>query len=319
MHTANLIPNAPARRAIKATLALLAPHLLLLPVATRTAFAAPPTISEPSVSALTATPAPAAAPVDSAPTTVLESPSPPPAATPPAAEPATEPSSTVAAPKSEPNSPTSHAAPAPAAKPPAATPPACPPAPAEHDEYDGPPLLVGDARKKVKVGGYGGPTVAYTHMLNRDGVLVGGEGAVLINHRLSFGGAGYGFTGTPEGPAANDGTPREFFTGYGGFLIRYAIYTNIPVYASFGMLVGGGGITLAPRTHTDDDTDTNNVETRGFFVLQPDVSLHANVTRWLRFGLTFAYRIAESVDDFDPIGEDMSGVVVGGNIQAGWF
>ena len=40
---------------------------------------------------------------------------------------------------------------------------------------------------------------------------------------------------------------------------------------------------------------------------------------WLRFGLTFGYRFATAVDQFDFQGGDMSGPVVGGNIQAGWF
>jgi hypothetical protein len=181
-------------------------------------------------------------------------------------------------------------------------------------------LLLGDGKKKVKVGGYGGPIVAYSRMLGRDGVLVGGEGAVLIDHRLSFGGAGYVFSRSPDGPPAPDGTPREFFTGYGGVLIRYAVYSDLPIYASFGTLVGGGAIALAPRHDDDEDEDDNdNVETRGFFVLQPDVSLHANATRWLRFGLIFGYRIATAVDHFDYHGSDMSGPVVGGSVQAGWF
>lgn len=182
-------------------------------------------------------------------------------------------------------------------------------------------MLLGDAKKKPAVGGYGGPTVAYTHMIHRDGVLVGGEGAVLIDHRLAFGGAGYVFSRSPNGPAAADGTAREFFTGYGGFLIRYSVYSRFPVYASFGALFGGGAITLAPRTHDDKDDDgtTDNVETRGFFVMQPDVSLHANATRWLRFGLTFGYRFATAVDQFEYRAGDMSGPVIGGNFQGGWF
>jgi hypothetical protein len=137
---------------------------------------------------------------------------------------------------------------------------------------------------------------------------------------LSFGGAGYGFSRTPDGPPSADGKPREFFAGYGGVVVRYAIYADIPVYASFGVLVGGGAVTLAPRHSDDDDGDDgDNVATRGFFVVQPDVSVHVNATRWLRFSLTGGYRIATAVDDFGYAGNDLSGVVLGGNAQAGWF
>lgn len=166
-------------------------------------------------------------------------------------------------------------------------------------------------------------TVAYTHMLHRDGVLVGGQGGVLIGHRLSIGGAGYGFTRTPDGPSLPDGTSREYTTGYGGLMLRYAAYSSsFPVYASLGLVVGGGGVVLAPHhdhDDDDDDVDEDDVEGRGYFIAQPDLSLHLNPTRWLRFGLTVGYRFASSVEDFDYDAGAVGGVVVGGTIEAGSF
>lgn len=286
MPTAMFDPSAQPRRTFRATITFLSLPLLLSASAVNTAFAQPAPVAP-----TPATPAPAAAPEPAA--TV------PPA---PAAEQPKQPPPAVVV-----------STPAPASA------PSAQPAPqTKSADYDGPPLLLGDAKKKPAVGGYGGPTVAYTHMLNRDGVLIGGEGAVLVDHRLSFGGAGYAFSRSPDGPAAPDGTPREFFTGYGGFLIRYAVYSDIPVYASLGALIGGGALTLAPRQHDDEDTG-DKVQTRGYFVAQPDVSLHVNATRWLRFGLVFGYRVATAVNDFDFKGSDMSGPVVGGNFQGGWF
>ena len=298
MSTTNTVPSARRPRAVKAALVLLSLPFSLLPPLVRTASAAPPPVAS--------TPAPPApAPAS---TSTTEQPS----STEPAAAVAAEPSVAPAVPPPVTTAPPSNPAATTVAPP--------PPKQAKQEEYEGPPMLLGNSKKKLKVGGYGGPTIAYTHMLHRDGVLVGGEGAVLIDHRLSFGGAGYVFSRSPDGPPASDGTPREFFTGYGGFLIRYAVYSDIPVYASFGTLIGGGAITLAPRQRDDnDEANDENVETRGFFVLQPDISLHANATRWLRFGLTFGYRIASAVEHFDYQGGDMSGPVVGGNIQGGWF
>ena len=211
-------------------------------------------------------------------------------------------------------------APPPAATAPAPTtaPSAAAPAPPKHDEYTGPPLLLAPRGKKPTLGGYGGLTVAYSHMLHRDGVLVGGEGGVLIEHRLTLGGAGYGFSRTPGGPPALDGTPREYFAGYGGFLIRYAVYSTIPLYASFGVLIGGGALTLAPQHH--DNADTHQyAESRGYFVLQPDVSVHVNMTRWLRLSLLAGYRLATSVEAFHYRADDIGGAILGGNIEAGWL
>lgn len=192
-----------------------------------------------------------------------------------------------------------------------------PPPPTRHEEYDGPPLLLGHKNKKPQIGGYGGPTIAYSRMLGRDGVLIGGEGGVLIDHRLTLGGAGYAFSRTPDGPPAPDGSPRNYFSGYGGFVIRYAVYADMPIYASLGLLLGGGAITLATRDH--DHEGDENAEVRGYFVAQPDASLHVNLTRWLRVSLLGGYRIASGVEAFHYQASDISGAVVGGNIQGGWF
>jgi|GEM_PF-1589765 len=310
METTTTIRSLHARGALRARFVFWAvPSSLLIASVGRTAIAAQPAVPTPAASA-PAAPAPSAVPAPAPPVTGAPASAAP---APNAAQPLpAEPSAPVATPVPSAAASGNTAIPADATT-------QQPVTRAKHDEYDGPPLLLGDKKKKLTLGGYGGPTIAYTHMLRRDGVLIGGEGAVLIDHRLSFGGAGYVFSRTPDGPAAADGTAREFFTGYGGFLIRYAVYSQIPVYASFGTLIGGGALTLAPRHQDDDDTSDDHVQTRGFFVLQPDVSLHVNATRWLRFGLTFGYRIATAVDHFAYQSNEMSGPIVGGNFQGGWF
>jgi hypothetical protein len=309
MFTRNVIPFVRSRRAVRAGIVLFSLSSALLLGLEQITFASEPA-STPAAPAVVSTPS---APATLAPGAATQGSS--------AAQPVGHEVGTAA--DSLPTAgalPMANAPPATGHAEPAAVRSAAQPEQASHDEYDGPPLLLGDSKKKVKVGGYGGLTIAYSRMLNRDGMLVGGEGAVLVDHRLSFGAAGYVFSRSPDGPPAPDGTAREYFTGYGGVLIRYAIYSDLPVYASFGALIGGGAVTLAPRVHDDsDESQHENVKTRGYFVFQPDVSLHANATRWLRFGLIFGYRVATPVNDFDFHGGDVSGVVVGGSIQAGWF
>jgi hypothetical protein len=191
--------------------------------------------------------------------------------------------------------------------------------------YDGPPLLLGSG--KLKVGAYGGLGVAYTRMLHRDGVVTDLELAVLIDHRVTLGAAGYVFSRTPRAPAAADGTPREYVSGYGGLLLRYAAFADFPVYASFGVLVGGGVVTRQDRARYDyrssdaeDDYDPHaHEQNEGFFMVQPDLSLHANATRWLRFSLTGGYRFASGVSRFGYDSTALSGAVAGGNVELGWF
>lgn len=193
--------------------------------------------------------------------------------------------------------------------------------------YDGPPLLFGVG--KPRLGAYASLGVAYTHMLHRDGVVTDLEADVLIDHRLSLGLAGYIFSRTPHGPATFDGVPREFATAYGGLRVRYAVFAeNFPIYASAGVLIGGGMLSLQDRVGSFrrsgcgsawDDCSYNDERYAGYFVVQPDLAVHANATRWLRFSVTGGYRVASAASDLGYGATALSGLVAGGSIDIGWF
>jgi len=200
---------------------------------------------------------------------------------------------------------------------------------ANRDSYEGPPLLLGDG-KKVKVGAYGGIGGAYTRLMGEDSGLVSFEGALLFDHRLSLGVAGYAFTRTPAGPLASDGGAQQFGAGYAGLALRYSVFGGLPVYGTFGVVMGAGAVNLR---HADafsfesscdnhscrDSGDWQNGRFDPFLFVQPEVALNANVTRWLRLGATVGYRFTGGVGRFGLSEADLNGVVLGGNIQLGWF
>jgi hypothetical protein len=195
------------------------------------------------------------------------------------------------------------------------------------DSYDGPALLLGRG-KKLGVGGYLGMGGAYTRLMDRESGLVSFEAALLLDHRLSLGVAGYGFTRTPRGPAGYDGSPQEFAAGYGGFAVRYSVFGRSPIYATFGLVLGAGAINLHDKHkwHDEDWGDWPNEDGEWhagrfdpFLFVQPEIALNANATRWLRFGVTGGYRFTNGVGRFGLDNSDLNGVVVGGNIQLGWF
>lgn len=201
------------------------------------------------------------------------------------------------------------------------------PAP-EPDSYEGPRPLLGG--KKVKVGGYGGVGAAYTRFMGRDSGLVSLEGALLLDHRLSFGLAGYGFTRTPSGPDAADGSQRQFGAGYGGLAVRYSVFGSWPVYGTFGLVLGAGAVSLHPKRDWDDESswgddweDDDDAWQVGrvdpFMVVQPELALNANVTRWMRVGVTGGYRFTGGVGRFDLDESDLNGAIIGVNLQLGWF
>jgi hypothetical protein len=181
---------------------------------------------------------------------------------------------------------------------------------------DGPPLLFG---KNLEVGGYGSVDVAYSRMFGQDGALVGLQGALLLDHRLSLGLAGYGWSNSQAAPPDALGNAQRFETGYGGATIRYSLYIdNLPVYLTVGALVGGGAIALTPEDGNDDAFDGHE-DNDIFAVVQPDLTLHANLTPWLRLGLTAGYRFTSGVDRHGYEESDVNGLMVGGQVQFGRF
>lgn len=186
---------------------------------------------------------------------------------------------------------------------------------AEPTSDAGPPLLFGH---DIDVGGYGGLDVLYTRMFGRDGVAAGVQGAILIDHRLALGVAGYGFSNPLSGPNAADGSAQQFDTGYGGVTVRYSMFLdNLPFYPSLGVLVGGGAIDLTKTDEVDFGNDHSDGDV--FAVVQPDITLHANLTRWMRVGLTAGYRFTSGVNQLGFDQSDVNGVVAGAQIQFGSF
>jgi hypothetical protein len=205
----------------------------------------------------------------------------------------------------------------PAAPPVPASEPEPPVAEEEPAEYTGPPTLLGSG--KVAVGGYGGVTVNYTRIYDHNGLMVGGEGAVLLEHRLAFGGAGYGLTTTLHGPPLADGSPSRLHFGYGGGLVRYHIITDHLAYLSVALLVGAGGITLSDEEELDVDPGSEDFEGNGFLVVEPGLGLHMNITRWMRFGLNASYRFTNGVSLRGLRDADIRGPALGAHAQFGWL
>lgn len=187
-----------------------------------------------------------------------------------------------------------------------------------------PPTLFGS---KIAIGGYGSLDVAYTRMFGRNGALLGLQGALLLDHRLSLGAGAYVWTNPKPGPDNEFGESRRYQTAYMGGLIRYAFLRNSPIYLSGGLLIGGGAVVLAPdddddddrRRNRDRDDDVEREDVDLFAVFQPDVTVHANITRWMRLGVTVGYRLTAGVGRLGYDESDVNGIVAGGNIQFGYF
>jgi hypothetical protein len=176
--------------------------------------------------------------------------------------------------------------------------------------------------RKMKLGGYGSVNAAYTRMFEKDGALIGLEAALLLDHRLSIGLAGYGWTNPQPGPDDEEGRARQYEAGYGGLALRYSFVDSSPVYFTAGGLIGGGAVVLAPNDDSDDDDHHHDIEREdvdAFAVFQPELALNVNVTRWMRLGVMGGYRFVAGIGRFGNEESDVNGLVAGGHVQFGRF
>ena len=184
------------------------------------------------------------------------------------------------------------------------------------DDYSGPPNWF---KTPPTIGAYGGPTLAYSRLAHKNGALIGIEGALLFDHRFSLGLVGYQWaTETHASPDATTGAPQNLEVSYGGLVVRYAALTDRVVYGAIGLVAGAGaGKLVHPDEPSDSSTPRSRIDT--FFVVEPQLSLHSNVTRWMRITLQAGYRLTAGVGRFGYSEGDYNGITLGGALQFGWF
>ncbi len=195
-----------------------------------------------------------------------------------------------------------------------------PPPPSEPARKDRPETLFGGG--DYAIGGFGGMGVMYTRFANNDVVQVCGEGAVIIDHALTFGGGGCGIAmlvhAANFGPPPHDPRDRLSF-GYGGAIVRYHFYSRRVANLGVGALVGAGGLAIGPLTGSADNRDYKPRRTEALFVFEPQIGGYLNITRWLRVGATAGYRIVSPVSTAGLSASDVGGLSVGGRVELGWF
>lgn len=176
---------------------------------------------------------------------------------------------------------------------------------------DQPPTTLFHGDEEVVHGGFGGLNVRYTRVLGNNAVWVGGEGALLLNHAFSVGVGGGGIANEIN---PTNQTRLEF--GYGGLVVRYHFFSSEVVNFAVGGLIGAGSIGVHDREQDPDDWKDMG-ET--LFVVEPELGLYLNVTRWMRLGITGGYRFVSGVEKNDLSETDVRGAAGGGSVQFGWF
>jgi hypothetical protein len=186
--------------------------------------------------------------------------------------------------------------------------------------YRGPGTLLSKSGEKIAVGGYGGVTVLATDLEGQTAMLIGGEGAVLLDHRLVIGLGGYGLTSVVDAAPFENGDRSLLMLGYGGPIMRYQFVGEGPLVLSIGALIGGGGFGFL-REISSQDWEVEEEYTTGqvFFVIEPSLQAHVHLTRWMRLGANLNYRAIQGANARGVDDQGLSSFSGGGHLQFGWF
>ncbi len=176
--------------------------------------------------------------------------------------------------------------------------------------------LVGFAKEQTIFQGrsshgfYAAAVTKYTSIDDEFGVMVGGRLGWIINHTFSLGIAGYGWANGDDWDSwcGDDYYNDDLLMGYGGLYLEGIIGSNNVIHMTAGVLIGAGGVGDDMYWDDWEHHGHNNGDGDVFFVVEPEINLELNVTRWFRMGAGVSYRFISGVEHPTLSNDDLSGV-----------
>lgn len=129
-----------------------------------------------------------------------------------------------------------------------------------------------------------------TQVGGKSGIQMGGSLVWLKNRRWGFGLSGYAAQRAVENDLALSGEYR-LASGYGGLFVEYTPRPSDRIHLSFPLLVGGGGVVYIQQVDRDLNLGEALIEdSKAFAVIEPGVTVEANLLKFLRVGASLSYR-----------------------------
>ena len=152
------------------------------------------------------------------------------------------------------------------------------------------------------IGGYGGISMQYTRIDDRDAFVFGARGGLLLGHLVTIGLGGSGFFNDVHYDSGI-GTDISLAGGYGGFFFEPILMPTLPVHVSFPVLVGAGGVAVVSVNDNDNIWEDNfkSEASDAFMVIKPGIEIELNVTKFFRFCLGAYYLYTSEVNIQFPL------------------
>jgi hypothetical protein len=168
--------------------------------------------------------------------------------------------------------------------------------------------LFNNARVK---GGFAGPIFQWG-LSNDLGTYTGGGAGIVVGN-MFFG--GYGLGNIDFKDFIETGDVQSIKLAHGGFWIGGNVPTRKLVHLYSSAKIGWGALEINVNDPNLDYYDLDKV-----FVLNPEVGIELNVTRWFRVGGTVGYQYVNGVNANQIFTDkDFRGYTAGLTLRFGWF
>lgn len=156
-------------------------------------------------------------------------------------------------------------------------------------------------------GGYGGPELILTEIMDKKSMLIGARGGWIIGNILSIGGAGYILLGDNVIENYNQPEMQGYDStvylrmAYGGMFMEYINNSNKIVHFTVNALVGFGGASYTGSIKKlinmpEEKQKDWNLENSTFFVFSPGISVDVNILPFFRLSAGASYRLTGALD-----------------------
>lgn len=168
-------------------------------------------------------------------------------------------------------------------------------------------------------GGYGAIMLTYSQIDNLDALQIGGKGAWVVGHNMSFGIGGYGFF-TDYKFDSELNRNINYQGGYGGFYFEPIILPQFPAHISIPLFVGVGGIAYVSDLDFDNNQWEDAVEDNtAFVVLEPGIEIEFNLFKYLRLATGITYRYTSDINIENSDKDILNGFTYGITLKMGKF
>ncbi len=160
-----------------------------------------------------------------------------------------------------------------------------------------------DRGGQTQIGWFVGIDPGYTQIDGRDAWLGGLSAGMIINHNFTIGLTGRGWVNRSQmyWNDITDTSGAYLEGGYGGLLLEYTLFPKSMVHVTFPVMIGGGGTSWVVDANEWDPEDYEwddchkNIQTDGFFVVEPGVRAEVNLLKFMRLNAGVSYRYAAGV------------------------